>query len=336
MAQKIPRRTAMAGRVYVTRVIPQPGIDLLRQHVEIDVNESDEPLTSEELQARAREYDALVTLLTDQIGVDVLAAGKGRLKIVANVAVGYDNIDVDAATAAGILVTNTPSVLTDTTADFAWTLLMSAARRVTEADRFMREGKYHGWGIMMLLGQDIHGKTLGITGFGRIGQAVARRARGFDMNILYYDPVAEAEEAAREVGARSVELDTLLRESDFVSVHTPLSPETHHLIGKPELERMKSTAILVNTSRGPVVDEAALTDALRERVIAGAGLDVYEHEPAVSPGLVDLDNVVLAPHIASASVATRTRMATMAAENVLAAFEGKRPPTLVNPEALVE
>lgn len=318
-------------KVFVTRVIPQPGIDLLRRAgLDVDVNESDTPLDHDALRHAAESYDALVTLLTDHIDRSVLEAGKGNLKIVANVAVGYDNIDVDAATALGIMVSNTPGVLTDTTADFAWALIMSVGRRVCEGDAYFRAGKYRGWGIMLLLGGDIHGATLGIVGFGRIGQAVARRATGFGMTILYYDPIVEADGVAAELGARKVGLETLLRESDFVTLHTLLSPETHHLIGARELEMMKPTAYLINTSRGPVVDEAALVEALRRNTIAGAGLDVFEREPEPAPGLTELSNAVLTPHIASASVATRTRMATMAAENVIAASRGERPPTLVN------
>lgn len=321
--------------VYVTRVIPKPGIDRLRARgYRVDVNEPDTPLTGEQLREKAAEYDALVTLLTDGIDGRVLEAGKGHLKIVANVAVGYDNIDVPAASAAGILVTNTPGVLTETTADFAWSLLMAVGRRVVEGDAFFRAGKYKGWGILMLLGEDIYGKTLGIVGFGRIGQAVAQRATGFSMDILYYDPVIEAEEAARRVGARRVDLDTLLAQSDFVTVHTPLTSETRHLIGMPQFQKMKPTAYLINTSRGPVVDEEALVQALRDNVIRGAALDVYENEPEPHPGLTSLENAVLTPHIASASRETREKMATMAADNVIAVFEGQAPPTPVNPDVL--
>jgi glyoxylate reductase len=324
----------MAPKVYVTRVIPQPGIDLLREHFEVEVNESDQPLSPEALADTARSYDALVTLLTDRIDRDVLQAGKGHLKIVANVAVGYDNIDVPAATEAGVMVTNTPGVLTETTADFAWTLLMAVARRVTEGDAFLRRGEFHGWGIMMLLGEDVHHKTLGLVGFGRIGQAMAKRAGGFDMRILYYDPVVQADDIAAQLGAERVDLDTLLRESDFVSVHTPLTPETRHLIGAEQLRMMKSTAYLINTSRGPVVDEAALAEALHAGEIRGAALDVFELEPDVNPDLLRQPNTVLTPHIASASRETRTKMATVAAENVIAALSGERPPTIVNPEVL--
>jgi len=322
----------MLRSVYVTRVIPQPGIDLLREHVDVEVNESDEPLSAEKLRLRAGSHDALVTVLTDKIDSAVLQSGEGSLKIVANVAVGYDNIDVPAATAAGIMVSNTPGVLTETTADFAWALLMSVARRIPEAQSFLRTGEFQGWGIMMMLGEDIHGKTLGLAGFGRIGQAVAQRATGFGMKILYYDPVVQAEDAARRLGARSVDLNTLLRESDFISVHTPLTPETRHMIGKEQFDLMKDSAYLINTSRGPVIDETALASALKANRIRGAALDVFENEPQVHPELLHFDNAVVTPHIASASVATRSRMATMAAENVIAALDGQRPPTLINEE----
>jgi len=322
----------MSRSVFVTRVIPQPGIDLLRAHVDVEVNESDEPLSSDELRRRAESHDALVTLLTDTIDSAVMQSGQGSLKIVANVAVGYDNIDVPAATAAGIMVSNTPGVLTETTADFAWALLMSVARRVPEAQSFLRAGRFQGWSIMMMLGEDIHGKTLGIAGFGRIGQAVAQRATGFGMKILYYDPVVQAQDAARRLNASSVDLNTLLRESDFVSVHTPLTPETRHMIGKEQLDLMKDTAYLINTSRGAVIDEAVLASALKANRIRGAALDVFENEPEVYSDLLQLDNAVITPHIASASVATRSRMAVMAAENVIAALDGQRPPTLVNEE----
>lgn len=324
----------MGRKVYVTRVIPQAGIDLLRQSAEVEVNEADTPLDEKALQEKAATHDALVTLLTDRIDRSVLEAGRGRLKIVADVSVGYDNIDVAVATELGIAVTNTPDVLTETTADFAWALMLSVARRVCESQAFLRSGKYQGWGILMMLGGDVYGKTLGVIGFGRIGQAVARRASGFSMNVLYYDPVLPREAEAQFPGMRRVDLDTLLRESDFVTVHTPLTPDTHHLIGREQMRAMKASAYLINTSRGPVVDEEALVDALRDGEIAGAGLDVFEHEPKVNPGLLELQNVVITPHIASASEATRSRMATMAAENVIAVLNGERPAQILNPAVL--
>lgn len=318
-------------RVFVSRVIPQPGIELLRRECDVEVNEQDKPLSKKELIARLQGREGLVCLLTDHVDDEVLSVP--GLKAVSNVAVGYDNIDAAAATRRGVLVTNTPGVLTETTADFAWTLMLCAARRVVEGDRMTRAGKYRGWGIMMLLGQDVHNKTLGLVGLGRIGQAVAQRAKGFGMRVLYSDVRQAPAEVEQALGARYVLLADLLKESDFVSVHTPLTEKTRHLIGEKEFALMKPTAVLVNTSRGPVVDEKALVAALRSRRIAAAGLDVYENEPELAPGLAGLDNAVLAPHIASASVETRTRMATMAAENMSAALHGRRPPNLVNPQA---
>jgi glyoxylate reductase len=254
--------------------------------------------------------------------------------VVSNVAVGYNNIDVAAATARGIVVTNTPDVLTETTADFAWALLMATARRVVEADQYVRAGKFSRWEWELLWGSDVFGKTLGIIGFGRIGKAVARRGRGFGMRILYTDAVRADAAVERELGATFADKPTLLRESDFVTVHTPLLPETRHLIGAAELKMMKRTAYLINAARGPIVNEAQLVQALKEGWIAGAGLDVYEEEPKVHPGLLSLPSVVLAPHIASASSETRIKMGTLAMENCLAVLEGKTPPTPVNPEVL--
>lgn len=334
MKRRRMKEGAVSEKVYVTRLMPQPGIDALRRNFEVDVNEDDTPLSQGDLARRAGEYDALVTLLTDRIDRPVLEAGRGKLKIVANVAVGFDNVDVKAATELGIAVSNTPGVLTETTADFAFALLMAVARKVCDSQAYLRAGRFHGWGIMMMLGEDIHGATLGLVGFGRIGQAVARRATGFGMRILYYDPIVHADEAAAEVGAEQVNLQTLLRESDFVSVHTPLGPDTYHLIDEEHLSLMKPTAFLINTSRGPVVDEAALASALARGTIKGAALDVFEREPDVAPELVRADNALLTPHVASASVATRTRMATLAAENAIAVLTGGRPPTVVNPEVL--
>jgi len=321
------------GKVFVTRLIPRAGIDLLRQRLQVTVNEADIPLTADELRERASGFDALVTLLTDRIDAATLDAGHA-LKAVANVAVGYDNIDVPEATARGIVVTNTPGVLTDTTADFAWALLMAIARRVVEGDAFMRSGKYTGWGIQMLLGQDVHQATLGIVGMGRIGQGMARRATGFDMQVLYYDELRQPEERERELRATYVDLDTLFAQSDFVSLHTPLTAETHHLVNWDRIQIMKPTACLINTSRGPVINEQDLGRALREGRLAGAALDVFEEEPRAHPDLIQLSNAILTPHIASASVTTRTRMATMAAENCLAVLQGSTPPNAVNPEAL--
>lgn len=292
------------------------------------------PLTQEAIREAVETSGCrgILSQVMDPIGETVLSTP--GLKIVANVAVGYDNIDVPAATRHGVMATHTPGVLTDTTADFAFALMMAAARRVAEADRFVRAGRFRGWAIDMLLGQDVWAATLGLVGVGRIGGAVARRARAFDMRILYTDAVPLAPEVERELGATRVELDELLREADFVSLHVPLTPETRHLIGAAELERMKPTAVLVNTSRGPVVDEAALAVALREGRIFAAGLDVHEREPEVHPGLLELENVVLAPHIASGSVRTRSEMSVLAVRNLLAGLRGERPPNVLNPEVL--
>jgi glyoxylate reductase len=275
----------------------------------------------------------LVCLLTEKIDASILAE-MPSVKIVANVAVGFDNFDVPAATAAGVVMSNTPGVLDDTTADLAFALLMAAARRLGEAERVMRSGTWGGWGIMQLMGQDVHHATLGIVGFGRIGRGVARRAAGFGMQILYTDAVPVPADVAAGLNARFVPMDELLAKSDFVTLHVPLMESTHHLINAAALRKMKKTAVLVNTSRGPVVEEAALADALRTGVIAAAGLDVYEHEPSISPALAALENVVLLPHIGSASVATRGKMAEIAARNVVAFFAGEAPPTALNPEVL--
>jgi len=325
----------MRYRVYVTRSIPQPGLDLLRRECGlVDVRSSKDIPTQKELIEGVEGKHALLCLLTDPVGSEVIAAGRD-LRIIANYAVGYDNIDVAAATRKGIMVTNTPGVLTDTTADFAFALMMATARRVAEADRYVRAAKWKvPWGLMMMVGQDVWGKTLGIIGLGRIGSAMAQRARGMNMRMIYYD-IYRNEQAEKELGVKFVDLETLLKESDFVSVHVPLLPETRHLINERTLKLMKRTACLVNTSRGEVVDEKALYKALTEGWIWGAGLDVWEKEPTDQDNpLLKLDNVTVAPHIASASIATRTKMAVMAAENMVAIQEGKVPPNLVNKEVL--
>lgn len=323
----------MKPRVYVSRNLPPAALDLLAAHCAVEVNRRDVILTQAQLIQKLRGVHGLVCLLVDRIDAAVLESNP-ELKIVSNVAVGYNNIDVAAATRRRILVTNTPGVLDNTTADFAFTLLLATARRVVEADAYLRAGRWREWGLMLFTGQDVYGRTLGICGLGRIGRAVARRARGFDMRLLYTDAVRADEATERDLGLTFVDKPTLLRESDFVTLHVPLLPETHHYLSDPEFRLMQPTAILVNASRGPVVDEKALARALRAGRIAGAGLDVYEREPKVERGLLGLTNVILVPHIASASVATRTRMATMAAENCVAGLAGRRPPNLVNPEAL--
>lgn len=321
-------------KVYITRRIPEPGIEMIRKEHEVEVNPYDRVLTREELLQAVKGKDGILCLLTDKIDAEVFDAAGPQLKVVSNYAVGYDNIDVNEATKRGIVVTNTPGVLTETTADLAWALILSTARRIVEADKFTRAGKYEGWAPMLFLGQDVYGKVLGIVGMGRIGQAVARRAKGFNMKVLYNDIRRIPEEVEKELNATFVSLDELLEQSDFVSLHTFLSPETYHLINEERLKKMKKTAYLINTSRGPVVDETALVRALKEGWIAGAGLDVYEFEPKLVPGLAECENAVLLPHIASASVETRTKMATMAAENLLAVLAGKMPPNPVNPEVL--
>jgi len=319
-------------KVLITRMLPQPALDIVFTHCEVDLNRRDVRYTKQQLLRRLKRKAGMICLLTDAIDAAVLRRNP-QLKIVSNVAVGIDNIDLRAAIKHGIMVTNTPGVLTETTAEFAWALAMAAARRVVEGDRFVRAGKWKEWMLMGFLGRDLFGKTLGICGLGRIGSAVARRARGFNMRIVYTQRHRnEAKE--RELDATYVDKPTLLKESDFVVLVLPLTPETRHYIGPKELKAMKATAILVNVARGPIVDEKALVHALKTGTIAGAGLDVFEREPKVQRGLLRLPNVVLAPHIASASMETRTRMACMAAENCVAALTGLRPPNIVNPEVL--
>jgi glyoxylate reductase len=319
--------------ILISRALPEAAIRMARSRADVDLHTGERPLTRPDLVARLQGKQGLVCQITDTIAADLLDACPD-LRVVANVAVGYNNVDVAAATRRGIAVTNTPDVLTETTADFAWTLLMAAARRLAEADRYVRDGRFTQWEFMLLLGGDVHGKTLGIVGFGRIGRAMARRARGFNMRVLYQDTVAADPATERELGASRADLPTLLREADFVSLHTPLLTETRHMINAESLRTMKRTAYLINASRGPVVDEAALVHALKEGWIAGAGLDVYEEEPKIHPGLLSLPNVVLAPHIASGSYETRLQMAMLAVENCLAVLAGQRPPTPVNPEVL--
>ncbi|MEA4884795.1 MAG: D-glycerate dehydrogenase [Clostridia bacterium] len=320
-------------RVLVTRRIPQPGLDLLAPYVEMDLNSDDGALSRSDLIKRIGNVEGLLCLLTDVVDAEIMSRAP-RLRAISNYAVGFNNIDIPEATRRGISVANTPGVLTETTADLAWALLMSAARRVVEADRFTREGRFESWDPMLMLGADVYGKTLGIIGLGRIGQAVARRARGFDMSVVYYsDPRLSAEEE-NSLGASFASMETLLRESDFISLHVPLTPCTRHLIGEKQFKMMKPTAVLVNTARGPVVDERALVQALRNGVIGAAGLDVYENEPELAEGLAECPNAVLLPHIASASVETRANMATMAAGNLLAMLKGRHTENIVNPEFL--
>jgi glyoxylate reductase len=319
----------LKAKVFITRGIFDEVVTWLKGHGDVEGNASDHVLTPQELTAAGRDADGILALLTDRIDDAVLEAWP-RVRVIANFAVGYNNIDLDAATRRGVLVTNTPGVLTETTADFAWCLLMATARRVVEADRFTREGRFTAWGPRMLLGHDVFGKTLGLAGFGRIGQAVARRASCFGMRVLFYDAQPVPGEVAAGLGALPASLEQVLRESDFISLHVPLIPETHHLLDDDAFGKMKPNCIVVNTSRGPVVDEKALVRALEGGRISGAGLDVYEREPEIEDGLLASDRVVLAPHIASASHETRLRMCMMAAENLVAGLRGQRPPNLVN------
>jgi len=319
----------MRPKILISQKIFDEVVVLLEKHFDMDYHSSDIPLSPYALIERLNDKMGAIILLTDQIN-EALLSQCPELRIVSNVAVGYNNIDVNACTRRNVMVTNTPGVLDDTTADFTWALLLSVARRVIEADQFLRSGQWKGWKLMEFLGHDVHHKVLGICGLGRIGQRVAKRAKGFDMKIIYTDMVRATLPIEESLGARFVEKKTLLSESDFISLHVPLFPETTHYISDAELSLMKSTAILINASRGPVVDEKALVRALQEKKIAGAGLDVYESEPAVEPGLIKMKNVALMPHIASASRETRLRMAMMAAENLVTGLTGKRPPNLVN------
>jgi glyoxylate reductase len=320
-------------RVFVSRTIPERGIAKLREQFEVEVNPEDRVLTPTELRASVTGFDGLVCQLSDKINDELLTAAP-QLKICSNVAVGFDNVDLTAASRHGVMITNTPEVLTDTTADFAFALLMAAARRIAEGDRFVRDGKFKEWHIDLLLGQDVHHATLGILGLGRIGQGVARRASGFSMRVLYHDEIRQSPEVERELGVTFAPLETVLRESDFISLHVPLRPSTRHYVAREQLALMKPSAIIVNTARGPVIDEQALVDALKAGKLGGAGLDVFEFEPKVHPELLGMKNVVLAPHIASASHATRERMATLAAENCIAGLTGKVPPNLLNRDVL--
>jgi len=321
----------MKPKVFITRMLPQPALDLVLPACDAEVWQDELPPPRDVLLSKVRDVEGLLSLLTDKIDA-ALMDNAPQLKVISNCAVGYDNIDVAAATQRGIAVGNTPGVLTETTADFAFALLMAAARRLVEADRYTRAGKWKTWGLTVLLGQDIYGATLGLIGLGRIGTAVAKRAKGFDMRVLYYNPHRRTD-VEQQLGITFADLDTVVREADFVSVHTPLTNETKHLINADVLRKMKKTAILINTSRGPVVDQAALYAALRDGVIAGAALDVTDPEPiAMDDPLLTLENCIIAPHIASASVTTRTKMALMAAENLLAGLRGERLPNPVNPE----
>ncbi|OAM96366.1 Lactate dehydrogenase [Pelosinus fermentans] len=319
--------------VYVTRMIPEDNIEELRKHFAVEVNQEDRALSKEELKEKLKGKHAVISLLTDTIDSEVLDAAGPQLKIVANYAVGFNNFDVAAATERGVILTNTPGVLDESTATLTFTLLLSMARRIPEANKFLRDGKWQGWAPMFFIGLDVDRKTLGVAGLGRIGKNVARKAKGFDMKIIYTD-VCRNEEFEKQVGATFVDKETLLKESDFLTLHVPLISETHHYIGEKELKMMKKTAVLINASRGPVVDEIALVKALQEKEIWGAGLDVFEEEPRIAPGLSDLDNVVIVPHIASATMDTRLKMGAIAVDNIIKVLNGQMPDTCVNPEVL--
>jgi len=320
------------SRVLATHALFAEACAILDAACDVEYWSQPERIPRDELLRRVKAKEGLVCLLTERIDEDLLRAAP-KLRIVSNVAVGFDNIDVPACTKRGVVATNTPGVLDETTADFAWTLMMAVARRVSEGEALVRSGKWKGWDLDQLVGTDVWGKTLGVVGFGRIGRAVARRASGFQMKVLYSDAVRAPESVEQELRAEFRDFNALLAESDFISVHVPLLPETRGLFNAPKFFRMKPTAFLINTARGPVVDEAALVHALESGKIAGAALDVFENEPFIHPGLKRA-NVVLAPHIASASRETRTKMASMAAENVVALFSGQRPPNMLNAEVL--
>lgn len=320
-------------KVYVTRRLPGPSVGMLKEQCNVLEHNGDPP-TRRELTKKVRDVDAVLCVLTERMDGTLLNRAPS-LKVLSTMSVGLDHIDLAEATKRGIYVTYTPGVLTETTADFAWALIMNIGRRVTEADRYVRAGKWKvPWSPDLLLGEDVHGKTLGIVGLGRIGSAVAKRARGFDMKIMYYDPERSPTRES-ELGVEYSTLERLLEESDYVTLHVPLTPQTRHMIGKRELQKMRRTAFIVNTSRGPIIDESALIKALKNRWVAGAALDVCESEPiAANSPLVKFENIVLAPHIASASFSTRSRMAEMAARNLITALKGETPSNLANPEVL--
>ena len=317
-------------KIFITRKIPQTGINLLQQAgFEVDISSLDRPMTRDELKQKIVGVDAILSQLVDKIDAEILDTAGKQLKIVANYAVGYDNINLQDAKSRNVLVTNTPDILTDSVADHAFALMMAASRRVAESDRFSRAGKYKGWQPFLLLGQDVYGKTLGIVGMGRIGAALAKRAaKGFGMKILYHDRAAVTA-LDLEIGSKNVSMEDLLKNSDFISLHVPLLPETKHLISTPQFEMMKKTAVLVNTSRGPVVDEQALLEALKKEDIFAAGIDVWENEPNLTPGLAELENIVITPHTASATIETRENMSKVAAENIISALKGEKPSNLV-------
>lgn len=318
------------ARVLITRRVPPPAVELLESAgFTVDCVAQDDPLSRADLLQRVAGAAGLITMLSEKIDADLLDAAGPQLKVVANFAVGFDNIDLDACTQRGVRATNTPGVLTNATADLAWTLILATARHASAGDALVRAGRWTGWAPLQYLGLELSGATLGIIGAGRIGTAVGVRSLGFSMNVLYAGHGRNRELEDR-VGAQLADVDTIVRAADVLSLHVPLTPDTRHMIGAPQLAAMKSTAILINTARGPVVDEAALIEALRNGQIAGAGLDVYEHEPQLTPGLAELPNVVLLPHLGSATRTTRQKMSQMTAENVIAALRGEEPPNALN------
>ena len=318
-------------KIFVTRKIPEAGINLLKEKgYEVEVSDFDRVLPREQLLGKIKGADAVLALLTDKINAEFFDAAGPQLKIVANYAVGYDNIDLPEAKKRGIIVTNTPDVLTESVAEHAIALMFALAHRIVESDQFMRDGKYAGWAPMLFLGNDMAGKTVGLVGLGRIGSTVAKRLKqGFDMKIMYFD-VHRNEDLEKEYGLVYADLETVLRKADFVSIHVPLLPATRHLIGEAQLKMMKKGAYLINTSRGPIVDEKALVEVLKNGVIRGAGLDVYEEEPKMAPGLAELDNVVITPHTASATEETRGAMSELAAKNIIEVLEGREAITPIN------
>ncbi len=317
----------MKPRLFLTRKLPEKAMQRLNEAFDLKFNPEDRALSKKELREGVKDAEALICLLTDNIDREVIMAA-GCMKVISCYSVGFNNIDLETATARGIAVCNTAGVLTQSTADLTWALIMATCRRISESERFLREGKFKAWEPLLMLGQDVHHKTLGILGMGRIGKAVAQRAAGFEMRIIYYNGGREA--VALPFEAEAVDLETLLKEADILSLHTPLTSETKHLIGKAQLELMKPTSVLINTARGAIVDEAELIKALQEKRIFGAGFDVYEQEPYLPPELLALENVVLLPHIGSASIETRTQMGLMAAENALAVLQNRKPPSRVN------
>jgi glyoxylate reductase len=321
-------------KIFITREIPQPGLEKLRKEFTLDINPYDRVLTKEEIISGIKGKDGLLCLLTDPIDKDVITA-EPSLKMIASYAVGYDNIDVAAATKRGIPVSNTPGVLTETTAELAWALLFSVTRRIVEGDTFTRLGRFKGWSPMLMLGQDVSHKTLGVIGTGRIGTSFALKSKGFEMKVLYTDEQRN-ETLEQQLSAKKVPLATLLKESDFISLHVPLTKQTHHLIDEKAFHLMKKTAVLINTSRGPIIDEKAIIKALSEQWIAGAGLDVYENEPEIADELKRLTNVVLQPHTGSGTIETRTKMALMAAENMMIGLNGGIPPNCINKEVFLK